>query len=216
VLEPGLSPSSKYTIVMRTKEGEVKFKGVNHLAVATGKIDETIRFWRDLLGMRLVAGMGEPGNRQYFFEISAYCSIAFFEWPGVEPVPEKEHGRVVGGPFAFDHVAFGLENEDELYELKDKLNAADIWVSEVIDHGFIHSIFSFDPNGIPIEFAWNVEGVDIGKNPVMNDPPPTEVAGEGPEPQEGKWPPVEKPTLEKDRRIYPGQVCRFLRKTRKF
>ncbi len=30
--------------------------GVNHLAMATGDMDKTIRFWRDLLGMKLVAG----------------------------------------------------------------------------------------------------------------------------------------------------------------
>src|SRR4030066_2408686 len=168
----------------------MKYNGVNHIALATGRIDETIRFWRDLLGMRLIAGLGEPGNRQYFFEISGTCSLAFFEWPEVGPVPEKEHGRVVSGPFAFDHRAFGLDREDELRELKDKLDAAGIWVSEVIDNGFIYSIFSFDPNGIPVEFTWNVEGTDIRKNPVMFDPPPSGAGGEGPEPQKGKWPPV--------------------------
>ena len=95
--------------------------------------------------MRLIAGLGEPGNRQYFFEISGTCSLAFFEWPEVGPVPEKEHGRVVAGPFVFDHIAFGLDSEDELRELKDKLDAAGIWVSEVIDNGFIYSIFSLIP-----------------------------------------------------------------------
>lgn len=193
----------------------MKYNGVNHIALATGKIDETIRFWRDLLGMRLIAGIGESGNMQYFFEISECCSVAFFEWPEVEPVPEKEHGRVVAGPFAFDHIAFGLESEDDLWELKDKLNAAGIWVSEVIDHGFLHSIFSFDPNGIPIEFAWNVEGVDIRKTPVMTEPSPTEIAAEGAEPQEGKWPSVEDPTLKKDRKTYPGQIKRFFSKAKK-
>jgi catechol 2,3-dioxygenase-like lactoylglutathione lyase family enzyme len=193
----------------------LKYNGVNHIALATGKIDETIRFWRDLLGMRLIAGMGEPGNMQYIFEISECCSVVFFEWPKVEPVREKEHGRVVAGPFAFDHIAFGLESEDELWELKDRLNAADIWVSEVIDHGFIHSIFSFDPNGIPIEFTWNVEGIDIRKAPVMIDPPPTEIAAEGPEQQAGKWPPVENPDLKKDRKIYPGQFSKFFRLAKK-
>ena len=193
----------------------MKYNGVNHIALATGKIDETIRFWRDLLGMRLIAAVGETGNMQYFFEISECCSIAFFEWPAVEPVPEKEHGRVVTGPFAFDHLAIGLENEDELWELKDKLNAAGIWVSEVMDLGFIHSIFSFDPNGIPIEFAWNVEGTDIRKNPVIISPPPSEAAGEGPEPQKGKWPDVKGPTLEKDRKTYPGQLSRFFKKAKK-
>ena len=36
----------------------MRYKGVNHLAMATGDMDRTTRFWRDLLGMRLVAGLG--------------------------------------------------------------------------------------------------------------------------------------------------------------
>jgi len=48
----------------------MKFNGVNHLAMATGNMDKTILFWRDLLGMRLVAGLGQKGYRHYFFEIS--------------------------------------------------------------------------------------------------------------------------------------------------
>ena len=102
----------------------IKFNGVNHLAMATGDMDKTIRFWRDLLGMRLVAGLGQPGYRHYFFQISNSDLIAFFEWSGTEQVAKKEHGRPVKGPFIFDPVSFGVETEDDLWELKDKLEAA--------------------------------------------------------------------------------------------
>jgi catechol 2,3-dioxygenase-like lactoylglutathione lyase family enzyme len=182
----------------------VKFNGVNHLAMATGDMDKTIRFWRDLLGMKLVAGLGQPGYRHYFFEISPFDLIAFFEWPGVRPVKEKDHGEPVSGPFIFDHVSFGVETEDDLWELKDKLQAAGFDVSEVIDHGFIHSIYAFDPNGIPIEFSHNVEGVDVRKNPRMKDARPSSVTQEGASSQAGKWPPVTRPTPKNDRRTYRG------------
>lgn len=182
----------------------ITYNGINHLAMATGNMDKTILFWRDLLGMRLVAGLGEPGYRHYFFEISESDLIAFFEWPGTEPAEEKEHGRPVSGPFIFDHVSFGVEREDDLYELTDKLTAADIWVSEVIDHGFIHSIYTFDPNGIPIEFSHNTEGVHIRTDPVMADKKPSPLTQEGSEPHFDKWPPVTKPTPRSEFRAYPG------------
>jgi catechol 2,3-dioxygenase-like lactoylglutathione lyase family enzyme len=182
----------------------ITFNGVNHLAMATGDMDGTIRFWRDLLGMRLVAGLGQPGYRHYFFQISDRDMIAFFEWPDVEPVEEKEHGRPVKGAYVFDHVSFGVETEDGLWELKDRLAAADFWVSEVIDHGFIHSIYAYDPNGIPIEFSHNVEGIDVRRAPVMSDRAPVEAAREGAEPRSEKWPAVERPTLKKEWRVYPG------------
>lgn len=180
------------------------FNGVNHLAMATGDLNETIRFWRDLLGMRLVAGLGQPGYRHYFFQISDTDLIAFFEWPGVTPVDKKEHGRPVKGPFIFDHVSFGVEAEGDLWELKDRLEAAGFPVSDVINHGFIHSIYTHDPNGIPIEFSSNVAGVDIRKNPQMRDTAPSKVTLEGAEPRREVWPEVTAPTPESERVVYPG------------
>ena len=182
-----------------------RFTGINHLAMATADMDRTISYWRDLLGMRLVAGLGSPGYKLYFFEISDIDLMAFFEWPQVEPVPEKDHGYPTKGPFVFDHVSIGVVSEEDLWTLKDKLEAADFWVSEVMDHGFIHSIYTFDPNGIPLEFSCEVPGVDIRKEPRMMDKDPSATTREGPEPRSEKWPPVENPTPEKDRRSYPGE-----------
>jgi catechol 2,3-dioxygenase-like lactoylglutathione lyase family enzyme len=182
----------------------IRFNGINHLAMATADLDKTIRFWRDLLGIRLVAGLGKPGYRHYFFQISDHDLLAFFEWPGLEAVPEKEHGYPVKGPFIFDHISFGVESEDDLWALKDKLEAAGFEVSEVIDHGFIHSIYSFDPNGIPIEFSHGVEGIDLRKNPILKDSSPSEITLEGPEARVGVWPPVKDPTPVDKRKVYPG------------
>jgi catechol 2,3-dioxygenase-like lactoylglutathione lyase family enzyme len=173
--------------------------------MVTGDMDKTIKFWRDLLGMRLVAGLGKPGYRHYFFEISDNDLLAFFEWPEVKPVEEKDHGYPTPGAVVFDHISFGVESEDDLYEIKDKLSAAGFWVSEPIDHGFIHSIYSFDPNGIPIEFSLNVETVDIRKNPSMVDSDPSSVTLEGAEPQPKHWPEVTEPTSTEERKVYPGE-----------
>jgi catechol 2,3-dioxygenase-like lactoylglutathione lyase family enzyme len=182
----------------------IKYNGVNHLAMATGDMDGTVRFWRDLLGMRLVAGLGQRGYRHYFFQISDNDLLAFFEWPGVQPMADKEHGRPVQGPFIFDHVSFGVENEDDLWEIKDRLEAAGFDVSDVIDHGFIHSIYAHDPNGIPIEFSHNVEGVDIREEPQMRDREPSAITQEGSEPNERVWPKVVNPTPNGNKIVYPG------------
>jgi len=184
---------------------KINYTGINHMAMATGDIDGTIAFWRDLLGMRLVAGLGRPGYRHYFFEISEHDMIAFFEWPGVEPLPEKDHGVPVQGPFAFDHVSFEVRNEDDLWCLKQRLEAADQWVSEVIDHGFIYSIYTFDPNNIPIEFSWPVEAVNLREKPCMADTAPSDLAREGSEPQSGRWPEPISAAADDKRVVYPGE-----------
>ena len=187
-----------------------KFTGFNHLAMATGDLDRTIRFWRDLVGLRLVAGLGKPGGRQYFFEIAPDCLLGFFEWDTVEPVSEKDHGYPFRGPLVFDHLAIGVDGEDDLWELRDKLEAAGFWVSEPIDHGFIHSIYSFDPNGIAIEFSHKSPDLDLHRDPCLVDRQPTPISREGLGPQPGHWPEVAEPTPPDQRRTYPGEGLALL------
>lgn len=190
-----------------------KYTGVNHLAMATGDMDATVRFWRDLLGMRLVAGLGHEGYRQYFFEISETDMIAFFEWPGVEPLQEKDHGVPVRGPYAFDHVSIGVPDAEALWAVRDTLEAAGIWVSEPVDHGFIHSVYTFDPNGIALEFSHYVPGVNLRVHPRMTDTAPTEQTMQGPDPVPGAWPDAT-PTPQEDRMVFPGEGHDFMYRKR--
>ena len=187
----------------------IRYNGVNHLAMVTNDMGATIRFWRDLLEMRLVAGLGRPGYRHYFFEISSHDMISFFEWSEARPVVEKDHGVPVKGPVAFDHVAIGVESDEDLWQIKGRLEAADIWVSEMIDHGFIHSIYSFDPNNIAIEFSAAVAEVDLRSHPQMADRETHRFASEGADPQKGHWPDPEKPIPADERILYPGEGTIF-------
>ena len=104
----------------------------------------------------------------------------------------------------FDHVSFGVDSEDSLWELKDRLEAAGFHVSDMIDHGFIRSIYAHDPNGIPIESSHNVEGIDIRKEPQMRDQVPSQLALEGAEPRVDAWPKVEASIPVAQRVVYPG------------
>lgn len=185
------------------------YTGINHLAMVTKDMDMTVWFWRDFLGMRLVAGLGTGRYRHYFFEISAQDMIAFFEWPHVESIAEKDHGVPVKGPFAFDHVSMGVASDEDLWDLKGRFEAAGMWVSEIIDHGFIHSIYAFDPNNIPIEFSAPVHDTDVRQHPRMLDRYPSKAAQEGSEPVSGRWP---EPGDDGDRTIFPGEGKVFAEK----
>ncbi len=188
----------------RSFNNMVTFNGINHIAMVTGDMDSTVRYWRDLLGMRLVAGLGHTGYRHYFFRISDLDLLAFFEWEGAEPAQEKDHGAPLKGKVVFDHLSFGVDTLEGLWELKSKLEAAGFWVSEMVDHGFIYSIYSFDPNNIPVEFSYSLPDRDIRANPVMADKNPCLTAAEGPDPQPGKWPEPTRITPQSERKVYPG------------
>lgn len=187
---------------------KVEYSCVNHVAFATADMDRTIRFWRDLLQMPVVAAYGRPGNRQYFFSVPPASFITFFEWPEVEALPRKHHGAPVKGPFLFDHISIGVRRRADLYRLQDMLEAAEFSVSDAIDHGFIHSIYTYDPNGIPLEFSWRVEGEDVLSSPVVIDPSPVKTLQEGFQPVPGKWPRVTHTTPPGEWILIPGEGSR--------
>jgi hypothetical protein len=89
----------------------------------------------------------------------------------------------------------------------DKLEAAGFWVSDLIDHGFIQSICSYDPDNISVEFSHNVSGIDTKKNPRMGDAQPANLALEGSEPHKNKWPKVKRATPRgvETRKIHAGK-----------
>ena len=150
----------------------VKFKGINHLAMVTGDMDKTVRFYRDVLGMPLVATTGNVPDRypyrHYFFELGDGNTIAFFEWPGMIEEFHKPAGLPASGRVQFDHISFNVESEEALLELKAKIEGQGVEVTEVIDHKIIHSIYFTDPNGIALEASFWIQD-PTGKEPDYSD-----------------------------------------------
>ena len=179
------------------------FTGLNHLAFITSDMEETIRFYRDLLEMDLVSGIGHPGFRHYFFKCGE-GSVAFFEYDEAKPMKyEKFHGAPTSEPIGFDHVSFTVESREALFGLRDKLLAAKIEVSEAIDHGTLWSIYFFDPcNNLPLEASWNC--LEIIETPAIAERKPLKVALEGSKPQPGQWPNVSAPTKPNEMVAKPG------------
>ena len=113
-------PSAEFLV----KEADLKYTGIHHIALITDDMDKTIRFWRDLLGMKMLAATGDGQNRQYFFEICENNILSFFEWPEAVNAHEKLHGEPTDEPQAFDHVALGLKDDAALEEMKNLLESA--------------------------------------------------------------------------------------------
>jgi len=132
-----------------------RWRGINHLALVTADMDATVRFYHGVLGARLVATIGTPQFRHYFFEFGAQNTVAFFEYAGVA-VDEFAKPAGVPDPRApqFDHLSFNLPDEEALLALRDRLKSSACEVTDVVDHGFIRSIYFTDPNGIALEASW--------------------------------------------------------------
>lgn len=151
----------------------MRYQGIHHLAMATNDMDKTVRFYRDILGMPLVATTGnQPGRpyRHYFFQLGGAQTIAFFEWPGMLEEFHKPAGLPAQGPVQFDHVSFGVTNVEELEKLQQDLRAKGVEVTEIVDHHICKSIYFTDPNGIALEAsAWTM---DVFGQPHLGDRQP--------------------------------------------
>ena len=132
-----------------------RWRGVHHLALITPDMDATVRFWCGALGARLVATLATESFRHYFFEFGPGSTIAFFEYQGVDlDYFAKPAGVPTPQASQFDHLSLALPDEDALHALRSRLKEAGCEVTDVVDHGFIHSIYFNDPNGIALEASW--------------------------------------------------------------
>lgn len=159
-----------------------RWRGINHLALVTPDMDATVRFYVGVLGMRLVATTMAGPMRHYFFEMGPENTVAFFEIENVETFA-KPAGVPPSIPAQFDHISFNLPDEQALLALRDRLQAMSCEVTEVVDHGFVRSVYFTDPNGIALEASWwAVDGTGRAANyddgRLFGDPDPVPAVGE--------------------------------------
>jgi catechol 2,3-dioxygenase-like lactoylglutathione lyase family enzyme len=134
---------------------------LHHAAYRCRDAEQTRWLYEDVLGMKLAAALdfeqmsGTDIDRQYmhlFFDIGDGSFIAFFDQPAAAP-PEKFEPQ----DGMDKHIAFRIDNEDELEDWKKLIKAANIKCVGPVDHGFAKSLYFYDPNGIQVEIACNSE-----------------------------------------------------------
>lgn len=118
-------------------------------------MDATVRFWHGVLDARLVATVATDSFRHYFFDFGSGTSVAFFEYAGQ---PLETFSKPAGMPYPkasqFDHLSLHLPDEDALLRLRDRLKSHGCEVTDVIDHGFLRSVYFSDNNGLALEASW--------------------------------------------------------------
>lgn len=120
--------------------------GVHHLALICSDVEQTIRFYQDLLGFplaELFENRDYPGSTHFFFDIGNRNMLAFFDFPGLglEAVPEG-----LGG---IQHLAISVTPE-RFADLKRRLEEAGI--DYIGPDRAEESVYFKDPDNIQIEF----------------------------------------------------------------
>ena len=137
-----------------------RWRGVNHLALVTTDMDATVRFYHGVLGARLVATHRHRRVPALLLRDRPRQTRSPSSSTGVERRAVRQAGRRARIPRAsqFDHLSLDLPDEDALLALRDRLKEHDCEVTDVVDHGFMRSIYFTDPNGIALEAScWVID-----------------------------------------------------------
>jgi catechol 2,3-dioxygenase-like lactoylglutathione lyase family enzyme len=118
-------------------------RGLHHTALVSSDVEQTVRFYQDLLGFpltELIENRDYPGSSHFFFDIGNGNLLAFFDFPGLDVGPYAE---VLGG---LHHVAISVE-PGRWQELVQRL--ADAGVPHEVHSGV--SVYFRDPDGARLE-----------------------------------------------------------------
>jgi catechol 2,3-dioxygenase-like lactoylglutathione lyase family enzyme len=118
-------------------------RGLHHVAFLSSDVEQTVRFYQDLLEFPLTdifENRDYRGSNHFFFDIGNDNLIAFFDFPGLDLGPYAE---VLGG---LHHIAISVE-PDKWQRLRAKLDEAGI--EYLLESGT--SIYFRDPDGLRVE-----------------------------------------------------------------
>jgi catechol 2,3-dioxygenase-like lactoylglutathione lyase family enzyme len=158
---------------------EFELRGFNHLALVARDMQETVEWYEDVLGMKLVKTLELPGGhgQHFFLDMgNGRDGIAFFYFG--EHAPEPVQGESIQNRWGItaigtmNHLAFDVD-PDKFDEYRQKLVDKGVEVTTVVNHCdsldgghkedydpatddgdvFVRSIYFTDPNGTRLEFA---------------------------------------------------------------
>ena len=118
-------------------------RGVHHVALLSSDVEQTIRFYQELLEFPLTEifeNRDYKGSNHFFFDLGHGNLLAFFDFPGLDLGPYAE---VLGG---LHHIAISVE-PPRWTHLKAKLDQAGMSYHEASGS----SIYLTDPDGARVE-----------------------------------------------------------------
>jgi catechol 2,3-dioxygenase-like lactoylglutathione lyase family enzyme len=139
--------------------------GLHHVAYACRDVEATRHFYEDLCGFSLVHTEvtripdTESFFRHLFFDLGDGSCIAFFDMHGMGEKPDwkSDLSESVGLPIWVNHIAFNADKERQ-EQARATLSAGGIEPIMDVDHGWCHSLYYVDPNGIMVEFCRDTPG----------------------------------------------------------
>lgn len=137
--------------------------GFHHVVYATRDVAATTHFYEDLMGFPLVHTdvqvFGTSWLRHVFYDVGDGESLAFFEIQGVGEKPgyATDVSDSVGLPIWVNHTAMRATLEKQ-EDVRARMAAAGTKPIMEQDHGWCHSLYFVDPNGVMVELCRDTPG----------------------------------------------------------
>jgi catechol 2,3-dioxygenase-like lactoylglutathione lyase family enzyme len=132
--------------------------GFHHVAIAARDIQETHRFYSDVMGFELIKAVVAPTPKggwakHVFYDTGGDGLIAFWDihdrtMEGFDPAISTG----LGLDTFINHIAFAASDLDDIGARRQRMLDHGHDVME-IDHAYCVSIYTMDPNGIMVEFC---------------------------------------------------------------
>lgn len=145
-------------------DGPVTPAGLNHLVLNVRNLDESHRFWTELLGFRQVGELKpsptrpNPPRMRFYSGIHGgalnHHDIALVENPNLPPPPAE--WSLFGTPSAINHIAITLPNREAWLHQLAFLQRRGVKFDRRVEHGMTHSLYIHDPNGYGVELLYEL------------------------------------------------------------
>lgn len=139
-------------------------RGVHHVAFICRDVEETVRFYQELLGfplVEMVENRDYRGSTHFFFDIGNRNMLGFFDFPGHDHPAATE---TIGG---VQHLALSVDAQ-HFGAARQALDAAGVaYVGP--GRGADDSLYIHDPNGVPLELYRERLGVFNGERILPGD-----------------------------------------------
>jgi catechol 2,3-dioxygenase-like lactoylglutathione lyase family enzyme len=149
---------------MELSKPQTALHHIHHTAYRCRDAEQTRWFWEEVLGFELKIALafdkdpatGLPYEYMHlFFQMGDGNFVAFFD------APHDAEDAMFEPKGGYDlHLAFECRNMDELKAWEDRINAMGVPCGPAIDHGFVRSLYMYDPNGLQVEITTKTDAYD--------------------------------------------------------
>ncbi|WP_320826633.1 VOC family protein [Reinekea sp.] len=155
----GSSTGSETTTSNPAGDHTIALQGIHHVAYRCMDALATVTFYQRHLQMDFLLAIAEnevPSTHapdpymHVFLDAGRGNVLAFFEVPNAPAM-----GFDANTPAWVQHIAFQIDDLDQLVAAQESLVAAGIEVIGPVEHTIFQSIYFFDPNGHRLELAVN-------------------------------------------------------------